>query len=139
MLLPQATTCLKRREWFRGKLLSAAWAVAFSAVLYGSIGNVSTIRGDQVAGKSDQIGRYERASADLVRLNADREAAKRSPLWEAGANCNQIDRKSRAFCDHVSGVSRDIKAAEAIVNAVISVMPIRRHRQSRGSCICRRT
>jgi hypothetical protein len=77
-LLPCATKCFGRREWFRGLLLSAAWAVAFSAVLYGSIGNVSAIRGDTVAEKSDAIGRYERANADLARLNADREAAKKT-------------------------------------------------------------
>jgi hypothetical protein len=117
VLLPRATQCLSRREWFRGGLLLAAWSIAFAAVLYSSVGNVSNIRGDTVEAKSDAIGRYERASADLVRLNTDREAAKRSTLWETSASCNQIDRKSRSFCEHVASIDRDIKANTVIVNA----------------------
>jgi hypothetical protein len=117
VLLPRATQCLGRREWFRGGLLFAAWSIAFAAVLYSSVGNVSNIRGDTVEAKSDAIGRYERASADLVRLQSDREAAKHSPLWETSASCNQIDRKSRAFCDHVASIDREIKAYATVVDA----------------------
>jgi hypothetical protein len=117
VLLPRATQCLGRREWFRGGLLLAAWSIAFAAVLYSSVGNVSNIRGDTVEAKSDAIGRYERASADLVRLQSDREAAKHSPLWETSASCTQIDRKSRTFCDHVAGLDREIKANATVVDA----------------------
>jgi hypothetical protein len=55
--------------------------------------------------------------ADLVRLNADREAAKHGPLWETSSSCTQIDRKSRSFCDHVAGLDREIKTNAAIVDA----------------------
>jgi hypothetical protein len=98
-------------------MLFAAWSIAFAAVLYSSVGNVSNIRGDTVEAKSDAIGRYERASSDLVRLQSDREAAKRSPLWETSASCTQIDRKSRAFCDHVVSIDREIKANATVVDA----------------------
>jgi hypothetical protein len=75
------------------------------------------IRGDTVEAKSDAIGRYERASVDLVRLNADRDAAKHSALWETSSSCAQIDRKSRSFCDHVAGLDREIKINAAVVDA----------------------
>jgi hypothetical protein len=117
VLLPRATQCLGRREWFRGGLLFAAWSIAFAAVLYSSVGNVSNIRGDTVEAKSDAIGRYERASADLIRLQSDREAAKHDTLWETSASCTVIDRKARSFCDRVAGIDSEIKANAAVVDA----------------------
>jgi hypothetical protein len=116
-LLPCATKCFGRREWFRGLLLSAAWAVAFSAVLYSSIGNVSTVRGDTVAEKSDVISKYEQATADVARLKGDRDAATKSPLWESSAHCTQLDHKSRSFCERLAGIGLEIDTKTAIVNA----------------------
>jgi hypothetical protein len=93
----RSTKCVSRRELFRGGPLFAAWSVAFAAVLYESLRNVSNIRSDMGRAKTDAIGRYERASAELARPNADRDAAKRGMLWETSASCMVIDRETDGF------------------------------------------
>jgi hypothetical protein len=69
--------------------------------------------------KTDAIGRYKRASAELARPNADRDAAKHDMLWETSASCTVIDRETRSFCDHVAGIDREIKANAAVVTRVL--------------------
>ncbi|MDX2265427.1 MAG: hypothetical protein NW215_10695 [Hyphomicrobiales bacterium] len=114
-LFPHLTgAALARKAWGDAVIFGAASALCGLFVFLNAAGFVAQHRGEGVRGKTDAIGAFERAEADLAAARADLAAQKASPLWAASSACGAPKGETqRRLCAKAATLEAKIETASA--------------------------
>jgi len=111
LMWPVASWSARLGNTAQAKACKLAWAPLALFVVANAVMFVASHRTETVGGKTMEIERYEAAKAERVRLLADLETVKTSPLWAASSGCTIRTIGSKKLCDRSAEIEEGLKDA----------------------------